>query len=294
MAIWCKAPSTRRFCAETRECQCFPTCAVSLAYAKFQRHVSRWTPADLDFILTTGDAILGTLLIQKPNLGCWLEMSDILAPFLVDSAHYIVKEDTSVYGGLNLISGYGIRSSLDEALATAEKCTGGAFMTFVGNTTALIPFRVEGSEGQKYAVFDSHARSTTGALDETGTSVLIYHNTLADVAANYRGYARQVGQVNCDFMFNCMTVNVCAFSISSSEQKTNTQEEQCIIEYVTADVSLPARSVSSRENEDVPFITPLPVRTRMDEESPPEKYEMIEPPITDVAPPIRGSTRTNR
>ena len=102
-------------------------------------------------------------------------MSDVLAPFLVDSTHYVVKEDTSVYGGMNLISGYGIHLSLDEALATAEKCTGGAFMTFVGNTTALIPFTVEGLEGQKYALFDSHACSATGAcmrLDETGTSVL--------------------------------------------------------------------------------------------------------------------------
>ena len=142
-----------RFCAATHRRQCFPSCAVSLAYAKFQRHVSRWTPADLDFVLTTGDTIPGTLLIQKPNLGHWVEMSDILAPFLVDSTHYIVKEDTSVYGGLNLISGYGIRSSLDE-------------------------------------------------------------------------------------------------------------EEQCIIEDVNADVSSPARSVSSPENEDVLFITPLPVRTR--------------------------------
>ena len=58
-----------------------------------------------------------------------------------------------------------------------------------------------------------------------------------------------------------------------------------------------ARSVNSPENEDVPFITPLPV---MDEESPPEKLaysltdEMIQPRITDVAPPIRGSTRTSR
>ena len=104
--------------------------------------MSRWTPADLDFILVTVDAILGTLLIQKPKLGPWLEMSDVLAPFLVDSTHYVVKEDTSAHGGLNLISGYGIHSSLDEALATAEKCTGGSFMTFVGNTTALIPFTV--------------------------------------------------------------------------------------------------------------------------------------------------------
>ena len=129
---------------------------------------------------------------------------------------------------------------------------------------------------------------STGALDETRTSVLTYHDTLADVAAHYRAYARQVGQVNCDFMLNCMTVNVCALSSSSSDQRTNSQEEQCIIEDVTAEVSSPARSVSSPENEDVPFITPFPVRTlRMDEESPPEKYEMIEPPITDVAPPIR-------
>ena len=244
-----------------------------------------------------GDAILSTLLIQKPNLGRWPEMSEVLAPFLVDSAHYIVKEDTSIYGGLYRISGYGIRSSLDEVLATAEKCTGGAFMTFVGNTTALIPFTVEGAEGQKYAIFDSHARSATGALDETGTSMLTYHDTLADVAAHYCAYARQVGQVNCDFMLNCMAVNVCALSSSSSEQKTNSQEDQCLIE----DVSSPARYVSSLENEDIPFITPLPVRTlRMDEESPPEKlassltYEMIQSPITDVAPQIPGSTRTSR
>ena len=139
------------------------------------------------------------------------------------------------------------------------------------------------------------------ALDETGTSVLTYHNTLADVATHYRAYARQVGQVNCDFMLNCMTVNVCALSSSSSEQKTNSQEEQCIIEDVTADMSWPARSGSSPENEDVPFITPLPAITlRMDEESPPEKFasshtdEMIQPPITDVAPLIRGSIRTSR
>ena len=70
-------------------------------------------------------------------------MSDVLAPFLVDSAHYVVKEDTSIYGGLNLISGYGIHSSLDEALATAEKCTGGVFMTFVGNTTAFSLFMID-------------------------------------------------------------------------------------------------------------------------------------------------------
>ena len=179
MAIRCKAPSTRtlvRFCAATCGCQCFPSCAVSLAYAKFQRHVSRWTPNDLDFVLTAGDTVLGTFLIQKRNLGRWLEMSDILALFLVDSSHHVVKEGTSIYSGLNFISGYDIRSSLDEALVTAEKCTGGAFMTFVGNTTALIPFTVEGSQGQKYAVFDSHARSMTGTLDETGTSVLTYHN----------------------------------------------------------------------------------------------------------------------
>ena len=94
-----------------------------------------------------------------------------------------------------------------------------------------------------------------------------------------------------------MTINVCALSSSSSEQRTNSQEEQC----VTADVSSPARSVSNPENEDVPFITPLPVRTlRMVEESPPEKLassltdEMMQPPITDVTPPIRGSTRTSR
>ena len=92
-----------------------------------------------------------------------------------------------------------------------------------------------------------------------------------------------------------MTMTVCALSSSSSEQRTNSQEEKCIIEDVTADVSSPARSASCLENEDVPFVTPLLVRTlRMDEESPPEKYEMIEPPITDVAPPILGSTRTNR
>ena len=99
-------------------------------------------------------------------------------------------------------------------------------MTFVGNTTALIPFSVEGSEGQKYAIFDSHARSSTGAPDETGTSVLTYHNTWADMAAHYRAYARQISQVNCDFLLNSMTVNVCALSSSSSEQKTNSQEEQ--------------------------------------------------------------------
>ena len=97
-----------------------------------------------------------------------------------------------------------------------------------------------------------------------------------------------------------MTVNVCALSSNSSEQKTNSQEEQCLSEDVTADVSSPARSVSSLENEDIPFISPLPVRTlRMDKESPPEKlassltYEMIQPPITDVAPQC-GSTRTSR
>ena len=129
-----------------------------------------------------------TLIIRKPNLGHWLEMSDVLAPILVDSTHYVVKEDTSVYFGLNLISSYGISLDLDESLATVEKCTGGAFIIFVGKTTALIPFTVEGSEGQKYAVFDNHARSATGALDETGTSVLTYHNTLADVAAHYRAY----------------------------------------------------------------------------------------------------------
>ena len=112
-------------------------------------------------------------------------------------------------------------------------------MTFVGNTTALISFTVEGSEGQKYAIFDSHARSVTGALYETGTSVLTYHNT---VATHYRAYARQVGQVNCDFMLNCMGMNVCALSSSSSKQRTNSQEDQCIIEDVTGDVSSPARS----------------------------------------------------
>ena len=88
-------------------------------------------------------------------------MSDVLAPFLVGSTHYVVKEDTSVYGGLNLISGYGIHSSLDEALATAEKSTGGSFMTFVGNTTDLIPFTVEGSEGEKYAVSDNRSGEVT-------------------------------------------------------------------------------------------------------------------------------------
>ena len=113
-------------------------------------------------------------------------------------------------------------------------------MTSVGNTTALIPFTVEGSEGQKYAIFDSHARSSTGALDETGTSVVTYHDTLVDVAAHYRAYARQVSQVNCDFMLNCMTVNVCALSSSSSEQKTDSQKDQCLIEGVPADVSTPS------------------------------------------------------
>ena len=131
---------------------------------------------------------LGTLLI--PIAQTW------------DSTHYVVKEDTSVYGGLNLISGYGIHSSLDEALTTAEKCTGGAFMTFVGNTTALIPFTVGGSEGQKYAVFDSHALSATGALDETGTSVLTYHDTLADVSAHYRASA----STPCLILTSCSTV----------------------------------------------------------------------------------------
>ena len=181
MAIQCKAPFTRTLLDS------MPQLVDTSAYHPV---ASAWhipSSRDMCLVFMTGDAILGTLLIQKPNLRCWLEMSDVLASFLEDSAHYI-KEDTSIYGGLNLISGYCIRSSLDEALVAAEKCTGGAFMTFVGNTTALFPVTVEGSE--KYAIFDSHARSSTGVLDEIGTSVLTYHNTLADAAAHYHACAR--------------------------------------------------------------------------------------------------------
>ena len=113
-------------------------------------------------------------------------------------------------------------------------------MTFVGITTALISFTVEGSEGQKYAIFDSHARSSTGPLDETGTSILTYHNTLADVAAHYRAYARQVGQVNCDFMLNCMTMNVCPAAAASrrltlrkSSVSLNMSLQMCLLQVRT-------------------------------------------------------------
>ena len=86
------------FFADSTGKQCLPCCAAALCYNKYHRHVSRWTPADLDYLLMTGDIIYKSLKIVNPNLRDRLEIEDIKCPMLVNNCHYTLHQALSVYG----------------------------------------------------------------------------------------------------------------------------------------------------------------------------------------------------
>ena len=131
------------FCAESRGKQCLPCYAAALSYNKYHRHVSRWTPTDLDYLVMTGDIIHKSLRIVNHNLRDHLEIEDMKCPILVNNSHYTLHQALSVYGGLNLQCSEGIPSSLEEALRHLPGSLG-SFLTFAGTTVALMEFTVQG------------------------------------------------------------------------------------------------------------------------------------------------------
>ena len=179
--------------------------------------MSKWTPADLDYLLMMGDIIYKSLNIVNPNLRDHLEIEDIKCPMLVNNCHYTLHQALSVYGELNLRCSEGIRSSLQEALMHLPGSSG-AFLTFAGTTVALMEFTVQGvdevdSDHIRFAIFDSHSRDRMGGIAEDGSSLLAFYNTLKLLARYIRRYAASVEQVRVDFTINYM--DVVPFNLSS-------------------------------------------------------------------------------
>ena len=115
-----------------------------------------------------GDIIYKSLKIVNPNLRDHLETEDIKCPMLVN-CHYTLHQALGVYSGLNLRCSEGIRSSLEEALKHLPGSSG-AFLTFAGTKVSLMEFTVQGvdkvdSDHIRFAIFDSHSRDRTGAIN---------------------------------------------------------------------------------------------------------------------------------
>ena len=161
------------FSAETRGKQCVANCVQAAVYTQFTP-LEQWTPAILDTILLSGDALYRESSQQgKEEL---LLIDEIRNPLHFQGRTFKIEheENEDMYGtihsaqnvsfGMTLLDAIGSISDGDERWAfgvlTLSSGTGGYAMLVCVH-------------GQHCFLFDSHSRNDKGLQDADGTSVLL-------------------------------------------------------------------------------------------------------------------------
>uniref|UniRef100_A0A9J8ADG0 ATP-dependent DNA helicase n=1 Tax=Cyprinus carpio carpio TaxID=630221 RepID=A0A9J8ADG0_CYPCA len=159
--------------------------AISLAaIAMHSVHsVFSWESKDLDNVVNTGDSLYSSLRqsgsISDPTGKNLLSIQDLPKEYVLGTNAFKFAYADFVSGHVDVVDGDFIRSgacvTLADGLQTMFEKYDTCFFTLNGSTCAII------KENGKFAVVDSHARSSAGMVDGNGFSVVVYYNSLSCV-----------------------------------------------------------------------------------------------------------------
>ncbi|XP_026112716.1 uncharacterized protein LOC113091414 [Carassius auratus] len=159
--------------------------AISLAAIAMHSVLSvfSWESKDLDNVVETGDSLYSSLrqrgLISDPTKKKLLCIQDLPKEYVFGTNAFKFEYADFVSGHVDVVDGDFIKSgacvTLADGLQTMFEKYDTCFFTLNGSTFSII------KENGRFAVVDSHARSSAGMVDGNGFSVVVYYNSLSCV-----------------------------------------------------------------------------------------------------------------
>ncbi|XP_029915166.1 uncharacterized protein LOC115364741, partial [Myripristis murdjan] len=160
--------------------QCMAIALVSLAKHTVRSAFS-WDRLDLDRALVEGDELYTSLrdLNIFSHVSNLLSVPDLPQQLELDGQLFRFGFGDTVLGEVGVTEGeyidFGVFISLRNGLERIFSQYTTCLLTMCGNTTAIV------REGGRFAVVDSHSRSSTGLLHHNGTSVVLHFACLDDL-----------------------------------------------------------------------------------------------------------------
>ncbi|XP_029904306.1 uncharacterized protein LOC115357061 [Myripristis murdjan] len=160
--------------------QCMAIALVSLAKHTVSSAFS-WDRLDLDRALVEGDELYTSLrdLNIFSHVSNLLSVPDLPQQLELDGQVFRFSFGDTVLGEIGVAEGehinFGVFISLRNGLERIFSQHTTCLLTMCGNTTAIV------REDGRFAVVDSHSRSSTGLLHHNGTSVVLHFACLDDL-----------------------------------------------------------------------------------------------------------------
>ncbi|XP_051269404.1 uncharacterized protein LOC127370939 [Dicentrarchus labrax] len=160
--------------------QCMAISLVAVAKHSIES-VFSWQAGNLDKVVVLGDNLYNTLRDSNvtSEVSKLLSVPDLPKQAVIDGQTFDFQYEDCVSGFVNEVTSdlikagvtTSLRSGLEKMFSKYDTC----FLTLGGNTCAVI------SQGGRFAVVDSHARSADGMVDGEGKSVVVRFTCLDDV-----------------------------------------------------------------------------------------------------------------
>ncbi|XP_029933210.1 uncharacterized protein LOC115377538 [Myripristis murdjan] len=158
---------------------------MAIALVSLAKHTVRsafsWDRLDLDRALVEGDELYTSLrdLNIFSHVSNLLSVPDLPQQLELDGELFRFSFGDTVLGEVGVTEGeyidFGVFISLRNGLERIFSQYTTCLLTMCGNTTAIV------REGGRFAVVDSHSRSSTGLLHHNGTSVVLHFTCLDDL-----------------------------------------------------------------------------------------------------------------
>uniref|UniRef100_A0A8P4K4J2 ATP-dependent DNA helicase n=1 Tax=Dicentrarchus labrax TaxID=13489 RepID=A0A8P4K4J2_DICLA len=168
--------------------QCMAISLVAVAKHSIES-VFSWQAGNLDKVVVLGDNLYNTLRDSNvtSEVSKLLSVPDLPKQAVIDGQTFDFEYEDCVSGFVNEVTSdlieagvtISLRSGLEKMFSKYDTC----FLTLGGNTCAVI------SQGGRFAVVDSHARSADGMVDGEGKSVVVRFTCLDDVFEHMCKYA---------------------------------------------------------------------------------------------------------
>uniref|UniRef100_A0A8P4JXI5 ubiquitinyl hydrolase 1 n=1 Tax=Dicentrarchus labrax TaxID=13489 RepID=A0A8P4JXI5_DICLA len=160
--------------------QCMAISLVAVAKHSIES-VFSWQADNLDKVVVLGDNLYNTLRDSNvtSEVSKLLSVPDLPKHSVIDGQTFDFEYEDCVSGFVDELTSdliksgvmTSLRSGLEKIFSKYDTC----FLTLGGNTCAVI------SQGGRFAVVDSHARSADGMVDGKGKSVVVRFTCLDDV-----------------------------------------------------------------------------------------------------------------
>ncbi|XP_078600775.1 uncharacterized protein LOC144875890 [Branchiostoma floridae x Branchiostoma japonicum] len=160
--------------------QCTANSLIAILYHSANKQATSWTSTDLDTVLFEGDALYNRIKPSLPPTVSYLSVDDLPNYWQIgnNTLHITIKEQYTgdVFSRQAYYPYYTLQTAIEEAFAISDTCLLITASGSSGSTVALL------HTGNKYFVYDSHARSRTTAMpDDNGSSALSRHMTITNL-----------------------------------------------------------------------------------------------------------------